>query len=305
MVAAVETEPVVVPVPPGTRGDTGEFHHNRRRALLIAAVPGVVVFIVVGVGLCRRRARPRRRGRSVSRRARAVVGAVAWRHPIPGARCWVPAPVATPSWPAAENLVDGLCATMGLESPDILVIDEWSRQALALGRQSGAAVLVVTSGLLESLDPVYLEGVLAHELVHVKRADIAPATMAAAMLLPVAPFFPVSGLVHALAGRGREFRTDRLAVAVTRFPPGLRDALVAHGRGPRTPGPVTARPTRGLTHHALAVDGGTARNHRTETSCVGTCRASSTRPLSGSPRWRSGEDEPASSRPVGARGPRE
>ena len=61
-------------------------------------------------------------------------------------------------------------------------------------------MLVVTSGLLNSLDPVCLEGVLAHELVHVKRADIAPATMAAAMLLPVASFVPVSGLVHTPGG---------------------------------------------------------------------------------------------------------
>jgi Zn-dependent protease with chaperone function len=157
----------------------------------------------------------------------------------------------------AENLVDGLCATMGLEPPDILVIDESTRQALALGRKSGVAVLVVTSGLLDALDPVSLEGVLAHELVHVKRADIAPATMAAAMLLPVAGFIPVSGLVHTLAGRGREFRTDRLAVAVTRFPPGLHDALVlmAEGPAPRAPSALTrrgvARATRWLWTVAL------------------------------------------------------
>ena len=128
---------------------------------------------------------------------------------------------------------------MGVEPPDIVVVDEWTRQALALGRKSGAAVLVVTSGLLEALDPVCLEGVLAHELVHVKRADIAPATMAAAVLLPVATFFPVSGLVHALAGRGREFRTDRLAVAVTRFPP---DCGMRSCSWPRAPRP--GRPRR-------------------------------------------------------------
>ena len=233
---------MVVPIPPGTRGDTGEFHHNRRRALLIAAVPGVVVFVVVAavcvaVGLD-----------IVGLAAGVGAGLLVWLMLWRGATRFVlralgARPGGEEELARAENLVDGLCATMGVEPPEILVIDEWARQALALGRKSGAAVIVVTSGLLNSLDPVCLEGVLAHELVHVKRADIAPATMAAAMLLPVASFLPVSGLVHTLAGRGREFRTDRLAVAVTRFPPGLREALVlmAEGPAPRVPSALTRR----------------------------------------------------------------
>jgi Zn-dependent protease with chaperone function len=231
-----------VPIAPGARGDSGEFHHNRRRALGIAAVPGIVVFVViaavfVAVDLA-----------LVGVVAGAVVGVLVWLTLWRGAtRVLVRALGARPGndeeLARAENLVDGLCATMGVEPPEILVIDEWARQALALGRRSGAAVLVVTSGLLESLDPVCLEGVLAHELVHVKRADIAPATVAAALVLPFAGLLPVSGLVHSLAGRGREFRTDRLAVAVTRFPPGLHDALVlmAEGPAPRAPSALTRR----------------------------------------------------------------
>jgi Zn-dependent protease with chaperone function len=231
-----------VPIAPGARGDTGEFHHNRRRALCIAAVPGIGVFVIIAAvciaaGLA-----------IVGLVAGAAVGVLVWLTLWRGAtRVLVRALGARPGndeeLARAENLVDGLCATMGVEPPEILVIDEWTRQALALGRKSGAAVLVVTSGLLESLDPVCLEGVLAHELVHVKRADIAPATVAAAILLPLAGFLPVSGLVHSLAGRGREFRTDRLAVAVTRFPPGLHDALVlmAEGPAPRAPSPLTRR----------------------------------------------------------------
>ena len=232
-----------VPIAPGARGDSGEFHHNRRRALGIAAVPGIVVFVViaavfVAVDLA-----------LVGVVAGAVVGVSVWLTLWRGAtRVLVRALGARPGndeeLARAENLVDGLCATMGVEPPEILVIDEWARQALALGRRSGAAVLVVTSGLLESLDPVCLEGVLADELVHVKRADIAPATVAAALVLPFAGLFPVSGLVHSLAGRGREFRTDRLAVAVTRFPPGLHDALVLMAEGP-APAPPRRSPDAG------------------------------------------------------------
>ena len=261
MVVAPETETVAVPILPGARGDTGEFHHNRRRALLIAAVPGIVVFVVVTVasviaGLD-----------IVGVIAGAGAGLLVWLSLWRGAtrivlRALGTRPGDDAELARAENLVDGLCATMGVEAPDIVVVDEWARGALSLGRKSGAAVLVVTSGLLYSLDPVALEGVLAHELVHVKRADIAPATMAAAVLLPLATFFPVSGLVHGLAGRGREFRTDRLAVSVTRFPPGLRDALVAmvDGPAPRVPSALArrgvARATRWLWTVALPEDRG-------------------------------------------------
>ena len=94
----------------------------------------------------------------------------------------------------------------------------------------------MTSGLVDALDPVQLEGVLAHELVHVKSADLVPATMAAAVALVLAPVVPgMDSLVHALAGRGREFRTDQRAVGVTRYPPGLREGLALMVDGPVAP----------------------------------------------------------------------
>jgi len=229
---------------PGTRRDVAEARHNRRRALLIVGVPAAVVFAIVtlacvaaGLGV-------------VGAVAGVAVGAVVWVWLWRGATRLVLRALGVRDGgdvelARAENIVDGLCATMGVDAPDIVVVDDTTRRALAVGRNSGAAVLVVTSGLLHALDPVALEGVLAHELVHVKRGDIAPATMAAALLLPWASFLPVAGLVHALAGRGREFRTDRLAVAVTRFPPGLRDALVVMVDGP-APVPPSRLAERGV-----------------------------------------------------------
>ena len=101
------------------------------------------------------------------------------------------------------NQVEGLCATMGLALPTVCVVEDEVVDALVLGRRRRVAVLVVTSGLADALDPVQLEGVLAHELVHVKCADIVPATMAAAVALPLVAFLPgMANLVHALAGRG-------------------------------------------------------------------------------------------------------
>jgi Zn-dependent protease with chaperone function len=145
------------------------------------------------------------------------------------------------------------------------VVEDDARNALALGRGPRTAALVLTSGLADALDPVALEGVLAHELTHIKRNDIAPATVSSALLMPLAVCVPGMGaLVHRLAGRGREFHTDRLAVAVTRYPPGLREALseITVGPPPRPhsslSGSAVARTTRWLWTVALPVAGSVA-----------------------------------------------
>ncbi|MFZ0665152.1 MAG: M48 family metalloprotease [Acidimicrobiales bacterium] len=146
--------------------------------------------------------------------------------------------------PRASNLVDGLCATMGLPLPEMVLLQDQFRGALVLGRNEHRATLVLTSGLLWALDPVELEGVLAHELSHIKSGDVAAATIAAAVLLPIAPIFPgTSGLVLKLAGNGRELHADLQASSVTRYPPGLRDALAKMAGGPAaaSPSPIASR----------------------------------------------------------------
>jgi len=167
--------------------------------------------------------------------------------------------------PRAHNLVEGLCASMGLPLPAIWLVEDDVRDALAIGRSPRTAALVLTAGLVDCLDPVAMEGVLAHELTHIKRSDIAPATVSAALLMPLSMFLPGMGLlVHRLAGRGREFHTDRLAVVVTRYPPGLSEALSAMIAGPaaRPHSPLyrsaVARTTRWLWTVALPVAGSVA-----------------------------------------------
>lgn len=134
-------------------------------------------------------------------------------------------PAEEDEWPRPFGLLDGLCASMGLGGPALWVLDDPSANALVVGTWSGSAVLVVTSGLLTRLDPVQLEGVLAHELVHVKRGDVVVGTMAALLALPFAGVLDVGRLVHRLRGPGNELATDQLAVTVTRYPPGLRHGL--------------------------------------------------------------------------------
>jgi heat shock protein HtpX len=165
--------------------------------------------------------------------------------------------------PRVHNLAEGLCASMGLPLPSIWVVEDETVNALALGRGPRTACLVVTSSLDGALDPVALEGLLAHELTHVKRCEIAPATVSAVALLPLALVAPgAGGAVHRLVGRGREFRADQLAVGVTRYPPGLREALVRIVDGARpvarasAGGRAAARSTRWLWTVAPPRDGG-------------------------------------------------
>jgi Zn-dependent protease with chaperone function len=130
--------------------------------------------------------------------------------------------------PRLHNLVDGLCATMGLPTPAILVVESEHLNAMAVGRTTRSASLIVTSGLDRTLSLVELEGVVAHELVHVKRRDTVLAGVAVAVAVPVS--FTVgteagADLVHRLVGRGREFAADQRAATVVRYPPGLAAAL--------------------------------------------------------------------------------
>lgn len=204
---------------------------HRRRALLLAASPGLVFLVVVAaVGSIVAPV-------AVSVPVAVVLGCVVWLAVWRGATPWLlrslGAVAADEELHARPfNLVDGLCASMGLSPPALSIVDDPRPDALALGRAPDAAVVVMTRGLVEQLDPVELEAVLAHELTHIKDGDIALGTVAAALLLPWAGVVPgVGDTVHGLVGRGREFGTDQRAIAVTRYPPGLSGALASMAEG--------------------------------------------------------------------------
>ena len=225
---------------------------NSRRALGICAAPSAVIGLVLG----------------------AVVAAVA--APLIGVIVFVGLAVLLTVWfraraphvvvralgarpsdpadhPRVHNLVEGLCATMGLPSPALYVVSDPSANALAVGPEPRRAALVVTSGLDQSLSLVELEGVLAHELVHVKRRDTATAGAAVAVVAPLAALTGSgAGLVRALIGPGREFIADQRAASIVRYPPGLGSALETMASAPSPgsswpPGPGrTAAVTRWL-----------------------------------------------------------
>ncbi len=221
---------------------TAAIAGNRRRALLIAGAPAVVT-VALGVVLGMAAGVPVL-GVVVGAAVGVAAGVALWRT---SARILLRAlgarRVDDEDVPGPATLVEGLCASMGLRFPDLYVVDDALPNALAVGRSPRHAALVVTSGLLGRLDPVQLEGVLAHELAHVRRNDVAPATVAASLLLAMVVVPGGSGIVHRLAGRGREFVTDRQAVRVTRYPPGLSQALSAMAE-PSVPGASTTASRR-------------------------------------------------------------
>ena len=74
--------------------------------------------------------------------------------------------------PDLYHIVENLCIGAGLPVPKIYVIDDTAPNAFATGRDPQHAVVVVTSGLLQKMDKLELEGVIAHELSHIKNYDI-------------------------------------------------------------------------------------------------------------------------------------
>lgn len=160
------------------------------------------------------------------------------------------------------NIMEGLCVSSGMPMPKLYVMHDPSPNAFATGRNYKNAVVCVTTGLLDRLDYYELEGVLAHELAHIKNYDILLSTVVSVMLGMVviladvftrASFFGhgvrdeednknsgvfiVFGVLFALLApiaselmkmalsRNREYLADATAVEFTRNPQGLADAL--------------------------------------------------------------------------------
>ena len=163
-----------------------------------------------------------------------------------------------------HNLVEGLCIASGLPKPGVYIVDDPAPNAFATGRDPKHAAIAVTTGLLEKLNRVELEGVIAHELSHIRNYDILVSTLAVTLVGSIALLSNIairmmwwnggrerrdgdrgdSGNVLALVGfallifapiiakamqatisRKRETLADISACQLTRYPPGLISAL--------------------------------------------------------------------------------
>lgn len=129
-------------------------------------------------------------------------------------------------FPRYHNLVEGICIAAGLPKPSLYIVDDVAPNAFAAGRSPRRAVLVATTGLLDGLNRLELEGVLAHELSHVKNDDILPATVAVTAVGGLMVLGPLAGeLMQFAVGSRREVLADASGVLITRYPPGLCQAL--------------------------------------------------------------------------------
>ncbi|MFA6973272.1 MAG: M48 family metallopeptidase [Parcubacteria group bacterium] len=162
------------------------------------------------------------------------------------------------------HLVENLCITAGLPVPKIYIIEDSAPNAFATGRDPEHGVICFTTGILQKLEKIELEGVIAHELSHIGNKDILLSTVVVVMvgfvtlladwfrhwafwggksrdndsgggqlrlILMIAAIVlsilaPIAAVLMQLAiSRKREFLADASGALLTRYPEGLARAL--------------------------------------------------------------------------------
>ncbi|MEO7803441.1 MAG: M48 family metallopeptidase [Actinomycetota bacterium] len=165
---------------------------------------------------------------------------------------------ADPNQARLINITEGLSIAAGIPVPGVYVIDDEAPNAFATGRDPKHAAIAATTGLLQKMNRVELEGVIAHELSHIRNYDILVTTIAvvlaglvtlmsdwmlrgfwrvggrrrsggaivgvlglvAALLAPL-----IAQMIRMALSRRREMLADSTGVMLTRYPPGLVSAL--------------------------------------------------------------------------------
>src|SRR6202020_2543619 len=131
------------------------------------------------------------------------------------------------------NVLEGLCVENGLAIPRVRILDDDAANSLLLPDDDGGLVMICTRGLLDGLDRIELEGILADILAGAKRGDVKRAALLARAFGALAALSPVgASLAWHFTDPARQFRTDREACRMNLFPPGLLSALETVSKGP-------------------------------------------------------------------------
>lgn len=167
-------------------------------------------------------------------------------------------PVSPAQAPELYEMVDRLSKRAGIPNPTLYVVQDNSPNAFATGRDPAHGVVAVNTGLLNLLDKREVEGVIAHEIAHIKHRDtltmavvaaLAGTVMLLANIAQFAGFFAGGGghdedrpnplvfliiailgpiaalLVQATISRAREYEADRMGAEIAGTPDGLANAL--------------------------------------------------------------------------------
>ncbi|MEL4317755.1 M48 family metalloprotease [Leifsonia sp. YIM 134122] len=167
--------------------------------------------------------------------------------------------------PRLWRIVENIAISQGLPMPKVYIVNDPAPNAFATGRDPQHAVVAATTGLLDLMDDPELEGVMAHEMGHVKNYDIRVSMIVFGLVVAVGfiadmflrmAFFGrgrdnnnplvlvfgliamlvaplVAGLVQAAVSRQREYLADATGALITRHPEALASALAklgAYGR---------------------------------------------------------------------------
>jgi len=172
-------------------------------------------------------------------------------------------PAEGPQYTYLNDTVEGLAIAAGIPKPDVYVVPSDEINAFATGKDPEHASVAVTTGMLRALDRQELEGVIAHEISHVRNRDVQFMTLVAVLVglagilshmilrsyrwggrgrrdrdrgnigliivavgFILAIFAPiVTRLVQLAVSRRREYMADASGAELTRYPDGLADAL--------------------------------------------------------------------------------
>jgi len=174
--------------------------------------------------------------------------------------------------PTLHRIVSSLSLAAGLPKPKVAIVESPVPNAFATGRGPSNSVVAVTSGLMRAVTEDELEGVLSHEISHIKHRDVLVATVAATIagaisylalvgrfgaytsdsrnsnaaglalilsfLAPLAAF-----LVQTAVSRGREYEADSEGAALSKKPLSLASALEKIERVARSGAQIRANPS--------------------------------------------------------------
>lgn len=144
--------------------------------------------------------------------------------------------------PLFQSTVERLAARVGVPRPRLYLLTDSHPRAFAAGRGPNGSALAVSAGLLTAAHPAEIEGIVAHELVHIRNRDVLVQTTVSVLagfviessrlggwlqrglLFVLAPI--AAAFTHLLLSPGREFAADRAAAEICESPHGLADGLL-------------------------------------------------------------------------------